>query len=145
MFKLGSSPLTRKEILGSGEQSGTPLDLKNTPLPRLAEKLWHMQGFSIEENYEKRGINGDSYKFDYVLRKHSKSKSTEEIGVLVRDWKRSVGVDVLIKIDQIAETTGMKQIMVLGNMFSANARTFAKSRGIILLVRSDLISMLGYR
>ena len=91
-----------------------------------------------------RGINGDTYKFAYVLRKPSGSKATEEIGVLIRDWKRSVGVDVLIKTDQIAEATGIKKIMVLGNMFSANARTFAKSRGILLLSRSDLVSMLGY-
>ena len=121
------------------------MDLKNTPLRELAEEFWRRKGFLVEKTVAMRGINGDTYTFAYVLRKPSNHASNEEIGVLVRDWKRSVGVDVLIKTDQIAETTGLKKIMVLANRFSANARTYAKSRSILLLSRSELISLFDYR
>ena len=125
--------------------SGIPLDLKNTPLTELAEQFWRRKGFLVEKEIAMRGINGDTYTFSYVLRKRSNDGSNEKIGVLVRDWKRSIGVDILIKTDQIAEATGIEKIMVLGNMFSANARNYAKSRSILLLSRSELISLFGYR
>jgi len=121
------------------------LDAKNTPLKKLAEEYWRRKGYLVKKKVAMRGINGDTYTFSYVLRKTSNHTSNEEIGVLVRDWKRSVGVDVLIKTDQIAEATGIKKIMVLANMFSANARNYAKSRSILLLSRSELISLFDYR
>jgi hypothetical protein len=121
------------------------LDVKNTSLTELAEEFWRRKGFLVEKKVALRGINGDTYTFAYVLKKPASHTSNEEIGVLVRDWKRSVGVDVLIKTDQIAEVTGIKKIMVLANMFSANARTYAKSRSILLLSRSELISLFDYR
>jgi len=120
------------------------LDLKNATLTELVKKFWRLKGFLVEKDFKLRGINGDTYTFPYVLRKTSGTKSTEEIGVLVRDWKRSVGVDVLIKSDQLAEATGIEKIMVVGNRFSANARNFAQARGILLLSRSELMSLLGY-
>lgn len=69
---------------------------------------------------------------------------TKGIGVVIKDWKRAVGVDIIIRAEQIAKTSRLiSKILIVSNLFSDPARSLAEKIGIFLLTRSDLIRILS--
>ena len=70
--------------------------------------------------------------------------SDKGIGVVIKDWKRAVGVDIVIRAEQIAKTSRViSKILIVSNFFSDPARSLAEKIGIFLLTRSDLIRILS--
>jgi hypothetical protein len=70
--------------------------------------------------------------------------SDKGIGVVIKDWKRAVGVDIVIRAEQIAKTSRViSKILIVSNFFSDPARSLAEKIGIFLLTRNDLIRILS--
>lgn len=68
----------------------------------------------------------------------------EGIGVIIKDWKRAVGVDIIIRTEQILiENRWLSKILIVSNFFSDPARALADKIGIFLLTRNDLIRILS--
>ncbi len=66
------------------------------------------------------------------------------IGVVIKDWKRAVGVDIVIRAEQIAKTSRLiSKILIVSNLFSDPARSLAEKIGIFLLTRNDLIRIIA--
>jgi len=81
-------------------------------------------------------------RLNFVL-KRLNSKS-EYIGVIVRDWKRVVGVDQIHKAEELTQACpDLSRILVASSKgFSYSANRLAEKIGIGLISRGELISIL---
>lgn len=68
----------------------------------------------------------------------------EGIGVLIKDWKRAVGVDIVIRAEKVMKNSRfLSKMLVVTNYFSDPARSLAEKIRILLLTRNDLIRILS--
>ncbi len=68
----------------------------------------------------------------------------EGIGVIIKDWKRAVGVDIIIRAEKIMKNHRfLSKMLVVTNLFSDPARSLAEKIRIFLLTRNDLIQILS--
>jgi hypothetical protein len=91
------------------------------------------------------GQNDKSINFSYLI--HS-SKNTNvdlggKIGIIVKNWSRSCGYNVILEAERLQEDTGLAKIMVVANRFSTTAKELAEKLGIITLTNGELISIRG--
>ena len=137
------SEIFNKDVL---KMPGTPL--KKASLEGISRKFFQIKGFTTREQVRLRGKSGQNHDFNMLLSqsgdKEKNSENLEDIGygVLIKDWKRSIGVNVIIKFDQMIEDSGLEGGIIVGNDFSANAQNFAKKCGIVSYSRGELVSLL---
>ncbi len=68
----------------------------------------------------------------------------EGIGVIIKDWKRAVGVDIIIRAEKIMKNSRvLSKMLIVTNLFSDPARSLAEKIRIFLLTRNDLIRILS--
>ena len=68
----------------------------------------------------------------------------EGIGVIIKDWKRAVGVDIIIRAEKVMKNTRfLSKMLIVTNYFSDPARSLAEKIRIFLLTRNDLIQILS--
>jgi len=101
---------------------------------KLVMRYLRRQGFSVA----KRVVVGNDGKYYEVL---VAERDGETRPVLIRDWKRTVGVNVTIEGDVLAEKLGLDPPIIVGPRFSDRAMAFAHRRDIIL-VRFDELSLM---
>ncbi len=99
------------------------------------------------EYFKRRGykIKGDettgeprgSSEFDLIVRKRKKVYP-----VRVKDWNRTVGVNIVISIDKAAQSPSFSTPILIADKFSEHARAYANRRGIMLITRSEMIRSL---
>ena len=63
-------------------------------------------------------------------------------GVWVRDWKRTIGVNVIINIDKASEDVGLATPIIVGEKFSDHAKSYANRKKIMLLTTRQVIQSL---
>jgi hypothetical protein len=107
-------------------------------LANLAVKYFRQNGYKIEKDAVLEGVSGLSRKFDLVLRKGREKRS-----VWIKDWKRTVGVNMVINIDQAAEDVGFPKPIIISEKFSGHAKAYANRRGITLLSKQQILRLLG--
>jgi hypothetical protein len=107
-------------------------------LANLAVKYFRQNGYKIEKDAVLEGESGLSRKFDLVLR-----KSREKRSVWIKDWKRTVGVNIVINIDKAAEDVGFPKPIIISGKFSGHAKAYANRRGITLLSKQQILRLLG--
>lgn len=61
--------------------------------------------------------------------------------MLIKDWARSCGYNVILEAERVQELTGLAKIMVVANRFSTTARELAKRIGIVTLTNGELVSI----
>ncbi|MFX0163304.1 MAG: restriction endonuclease [Candidatus Hodarchaeota archaeon] len=124
------------------------IPLKKASLEGISRKFFQIKGFTTREKVRLRGKSGQNHEFNMLLsQSRDKEKNAESLGdigygVLIKDWKRSIGVNVIIKFDQMIEDAGLEGGIIVGNDFSANAQNFAKKSGIVSYSRGELVSLL---
>ena len=68
----------------------------------------------------------------------------DTIGVIIKDWKRAVGVDIIIRSEQIMkDNRSLSKMLIVANYFSDPARFLAEKIGLFLLTRSDILRILS--
>ncbi|WP_455140186.1 restriction endonuclease [Candidatus Hodarchaeum mangrovi] len=68
----------------------------------------------------------------------------DPIGVIIKDWKRAVGVDIIIRSEQVLkDNRSLGKVLIIANVFSDPARYLAEKIGIFLLTRNDLLRILA--
>lgn len=78
-------------------------------------------------------VESDIEGFDYII-----SNAIENIGVVIKDYKRAMGITPVIKAFQSKEwTTEISKIMILTNRYSSPAESLAHHSGIILVTPQD--------
>jgi hypothetical protein len=99
----------------------------------LATTYFRQRGYKIEKNVVLEGFSGLPYTLDMVIR-----KGKEQHLVMIRDWRRTVGVNIVINIDKAAEDVGLPNPIMISEKFSSHAKAYANRRGITLLPKYQI-------
>ena len=109
------------------------------PKPRshlldLAIEYFKKEGYKVNsENIELEGYSGVTRHFDLIVQ-----KGRLEQGVWVRDWNRTIGVNVIISLDTSSEDVGLGSPIMIGDKFSDHAKSYSNRRKITLLTKQKI-------
>jgi len=78
------------------------------------------------------------HRFDLVIR-----KGEERHLVWIRDWKRTVGVNMVINMDRASADVGFTSPVMVSGKFSGHAKAYANRRGVTLLTKRQILRGLG--
>jgi hypothetical protein len=107
-------------------------------LADLSAKYFRQNGYQIELDIVLEGNSGLSRKFDLVI-----SRGRERRAVWIKNWNRTVGVNMIINIDNAAEDVGYPKPIIIAEKFSGHAKAYANRRGITLLSKQQILRLLG--
>jgi len=106
-----------------------PSDLVN-----LAVRYLKKEGYKVEqEKTTLEGLSGISRKFDLIVQKGRMAQ-----GVWIRDWNRTIGINVVITLDKASEDVGLSNPILIGEKFSDHAKAYANRRKITLLTKRQI-------
>lgn len=105
----------------------------------LAVSFFKKEGFKVNsENTVLDGFSGITRSFDLIVQ-----KGRSEQPVWVRDWNRTIGVNVIIGLDTASEDVGLSNPILIGEKFSDHAKSYSNRRKITLLTKQKI--GYGYR
>jgi hypothetical protein len=61
-----------------------------------------------------------------------------EQGVWIRDWNRTIGVNVIISLDTSSDDVGLSSPIMIGEKFSDHAKSYSNRRKLTLLTRQKI-------
>jgi hypothetical protein len=100
----------------------------------LAIQYFKKEGYKInKENAVLEGHSGVSRHFDLIVQ-----KGRLEQGVWVRDWNRTIGVNVIINLDTFSEDVDLSSPIMIGEKFSDHAKSYSNRRKLTLLTKQKL-------
>ena len=70
------------------------------------------------------------------------SKRKEVHPVRVKDWNRTVGVNIVINLDKASRGAGYQSPILVSEKFSEHAKAYANRRAIMLVTKSEMIRSL---
>ena len=104
----------------------------------LAVQFFKKKGYKIrQENTVLEGYSGISRKFDLIVQ-----KGRSEQGVWIRDWNRTIGVNIIIGLDTASEDVRLSSPIMIGDKFSDHAKSYSNRRKITLLTKQKMIMSL---
>jgi hypothetical protein len=111
------------------------------PSPEMVQaaiRYFKKEGFKVDQEATVlEGFGGSSRKFDLIVEKGRVSQ-----GVWIRDWNRTIGVNLVINIDKASEDVGLSSPIIIGEKFSDHAKSYANRRKITLLLKQKIASSL---
>ena len=100
----------------------------------LAVQYFKKEGYKLkQENVTLEGFSGISRRFDLVVQ-----KGRTEQGVWIRDWNRTIGVNVIIGLDTASDDVGLSNPIMIGEKFSDHAKSYSNRRKVMLLTRQKI-------
>ncbi|MCL2134493.1 MAG: restriction endonuclease [Candidatus Bathyarchaeota archaeon] len=106
-------------------------------LVKIATNYFKKKGFKINyENAIKEGSSGMPRHFDLIIQQNH-----TEYGVWVRDWNRTIGINVIITLDTASEDIGLNKSIMVGEKFSDHAKAYANRKQIELLTKQKIQSL----
>ncbi len=103
-------------------------------LTELAVQYFKKEGFKVNsENVMLEGNSGTLRHFDLIVQ-----KGRLEQGVWVRDWNRTIGVNVIINLDTASEDVSLSSPIMIGEKFSDHAKSYSNRRKITLLTKQKI-------
>jgi hypothetical protein len=112
--------------------------MSRTSLANLAEKYFRQNGYETEKDAIMEGTSGLDQKFDLII-----SRGKEKRSVWIKDWNRTVGVNIVINIDKASEDVDYPKPIIISEKFSGHAKAYANRRGITLLSKQQILRLLG--
>ncbi|UCE29451.1 MAG: restriction endonuclease [Candidatus Bathyarchaeota archaeon] len=100
----------------------------------LVIKYYRQKGYRIEKDIVLEGFSGLSHKFDIVIR-----KGREKHAILIKEWSRTVGVNMVINLDKASEDVGFSNPIMVSEKFSGHAKAYANRRGLTLLTKRAIM------
>jgi hypothetical protein len=114
--------------------SGEEGTAQRSQLVELAIGYFKKEGFKVNsENVMLEGNSGVLRHFDLIVQ-----KGRLEQGVWVRDWNRTIGVNVIINLDTASEDVGLSSPIMIGEKFSDHAKSYSNRRKISLLTKQKI-------
>lgn len=96
------------------------------------------EGYKVEQNETVlEGFSGITRRFDLIVK-----KGQVEHGVWIREWNRTIGVNVVINVDRASEDVRLSTPILVGDKFSDHAKSYANRRKITLLTRRQMAQSL---
>jgi hypothetical protein len=103
-------------------------------LVESAIRYFKKEGYKVErETTTLEGFSGISRKFDLIVQK---GRVTQ--GVWIRDWNRTIGVNVIINLDKASDDVSLSTPILIGEKFSDHAKSYANRRKIMLLTKRQI-------
>jgi hypothetical protein len=100
----------------------------------LALQYFKKEGYKLNrEDSVLEGYSGITRKFDLIVQ-----KGRTEQGVWIRDWNRTIGVNVIIGLDTSSDDVGLSNPIIIGEKFSDHAKSYSNRRKITLLTRQKM-------
>lgn len=110
----------------------------DSSLLELAARYFKKEGYKVKQEMASlEGFSGITRKFDLIVQ-----KGRVEQGVWIRDWKRTIGVNVIIGLDMASDDVGLSNPIIIGEKFSDHAKSYSNRRKIILLTRQKIVMSL---
>jgi len=104
-------------------------------LVELAIRYFKKEGCKLKQEMTTlEGYTGTSRKFDLIVQK---GRMTQ--GVWIRDWNRTIGVNVVLSLDKASEDVDLSNPILIGEKFSDHARAYANRRKITLLTKRQMV------
>jgi len=107
--------------------------LRDTALIELAITYFRQRGYRIEKDILFEGVSGLTRNFDLSIR-----KGKEQHLVWIRNWKRTVGVNMVINMDRASEDVDVPNPIMISEKFSGHAKAYAHRRGVTLLTKRQI-------
>ena len=105
-----------------------------SPLMEMAIQYFKKDGYKVElENTTLEGYSGILRKFDLIVQK---GRQTQGVGI--KDWNRTIGINIVINLDKASEDVGLSNPIIIGEQFSDHAKAYANRRKIILLTKRQV-------
>jgi hypothetical protein len=106
----------------------------SSELIELAMRYFKKEGYKVErEATTLEGFSGISRKFDLIVQKGRIAQ-----GVWIRDWNRTIGVNVIIGLDKASEDVSLSNPILIGEKFSDHAKSYANRRKVMLLTKRQI-------
>jgi hypothetical protein len=100
----------------------------------MAIGYFKKEGYKVNsENVMLEGHSGVLRHFDLIVQ-----KGRLEQGVWVRDWNRTIGVNVIINLDTASEDVDLSSPIMIGEKFSDHAKSYSNRRKINLLTKQKI-------
>jgi galactitol-specific phosphotransferase system IIB component len=101
-------------------------------------RYFKKEGYKVEQEATTlEGFSGISTKFDLIVQKGRVGQ-----GVWLRDWNRTIGVNIIINIDKASEDVKLGSPIIVGEKFSDHAKSYANRRKITLLTKRQIAQSL---
>ena len=107
-------------------------------LTNLGSKYFRQNGYQTEKDAIIEGVSGILRKFDLIIQRGKENRC-----VWIKEWNRTVGVNIVINIDKAAEDVGFPKPIIISEKFSGHAKAYANRRGITLLSKQQILRLLG--
>ena len=96
------------------------------------------EGYKVEQKETTlEGFSGTARRFDLIVQ-----KAQVEHGIWIRDWNRTIGVNVIINVDKASEDVGLSSPIIVGEKFSDHAKSYANRGKITLLTKRQMLQSL---
>ena len=100
----------------------------------LAVQYFKKEGYKVNrEATVLEGFSGITRQFDLIVQ-----KGRVEQGVLIRDWNRTIGVNIIIGLDTASDDVGLSSPILIGEKFSDHAKSYSNRRKIMLLTKQKI-------
>ena len=105
----------------------------HSPLMELTIKYFTRRGYRVDKpRFEESSSRNP--RIDLIVTKQNKIHP-----VMIKDWRRTVGVNVVISLDKESQDKGFSNPILVAEKFSEHARAYASRRGIMLITKSEII------
>ncbi len=110
----------------------------NSHLTEIAVSYFKKEGYKMKaEAAVLEGNSGVTRQFDLIVQ-----KGRDEQAVWIRDWNRTIGVNVIISLDTSSADVGLMNPIMIGEKFSDHAKSYSNRRKITLLTKQKMTTSL---
>ena len=114
--------------------SGVEKQKPSSRLVDIAVSYFKREGYKVKgEVVSLEGTSGVTRHFDLIVQ-----KGRDEQVVLIRDWNRTIGVNVIIGLDTASADVNVPNPIMIGEKFSDHAKSYSNRRKIALLTKQKL-------
>ncbi|MEM2904153.1 MAG: hypothetical protein QW057_08795 [Candidatus Bathyarchaeia archaeon] len=114
------------------------LELQPLGLEELASRYYRRLRYTVRRQVELEGRSGRRHRFDLLL-----SDSRRSRVAWVKDWNRSVGINMAIALDIAANDVKLLGPIMIAREFSDDVKSYARRRGLTLLTRREILTALS--
>jgi len=116
---------------------------QNIPLNKLAKDFFSRKyEYYVPEN-PIRGKSGHKWTFDGMFKYMSPENEDLKIGIFIREWNRSVGVNQVRQLQKACRDTKCDGGIIVAEIFSPNAEIYAENLGITTVDRAKIMSKMN--
>lgn len=107
-------------------------------LAELAVRYFKRMGYTVKRDVELEGFSGLLQTFDLLI-----ARAEERHVASIMDWRRTVGVNMIINVDRASADVDMRNPIVIATKFSDHAKAYSHRRNITLLTKREILTQLG--